>query len=252
MARTAEACGRISSNIIAIAASPRCSSATRSASTTRPSRRQGSVSISSSEYHDFRRLEMSLLGAFQFNNAAIAVTLFLLWLQRDAAAQGARPDRSRDTLRPARRALARPARDHRARSAHRDRRRPHPRRHPAIAGQPAGDPWRATAGFSSTGVSSDKKADEIVGALAPSFDTIICTAAHHKGADAEAHRRRGAARPIREADVHVAATIEDAVRLSQEMAATLNRRVYVAGGLFLAIEYATVAKGDRAEDLKFF
>ena len=35
------------------------------------------------------------------------------------------------------------------------------------------------------GVSGDKKADEIVGALAPSFDTIICTAAHHKGADAE-------------------------------------------------------------------
>ena len=35
------------------------------------------------------------------------------------------------------------------------------------------------------GVSFDKKADEIVGALAPSFDTIICTAAHHKGADAE-------------------------------------------------------------------
>jgi hypothetical protein len=26
----------------------------------------------------------------------------------------------------------------------------------------------------------------------------------------------------------------------------------VAGGLFLAIEYATVAKGDRAQDLKFF
>ena len=32
--------------------------------------------------HDFRSLEMSLLGAFQFNNAAIAVTLFLLWLRR--------------------------------------------------------------------------------------------------------------------------------------------------------------------------
>ena len=42
------------------------------------------------------------------------------------------------------------------------------------------------------GISFDKKADEIVGALAPSFDTIICTAAHHKGADARDHRRRGA------------------------------------------------------------
>ena len=102
-----------------------------------------------------------------------------------------------------------------------------------------------------TGASRDKKADEIVGALAPSFEAIICTAAHHKGADAEAIAA-AARRGNPEADVHVATTIEDAVRLSQKMAATLNRRVYVAGGLFLAIEYATVAKGDRAEDLKFF
>src|SRR5258708_35131082 len=32
-------------------------------------------------YHDYRGLETRLLGAVQFNNAAIAVTLFLLWLQ---------------------------------------------------------------------------------------------------------------------------------------------------------------------------
>ena len=37
--------------------------------------------------YDFRALEISLLGAFQFNNAAIAIALFLLWLQRDAARQ---------------------------------------------------------------------------------------------------------------------------------------------------------------------
>ena len=33
--------------------------------------------------HDFRRVEMSLSGAFQVNNAAIAVALFLLWLRRE-------------------------------------------------------------------------------------------------------------------------------------------------------------------------
>ena len=33
--------------------------------------------------HDFRGLEVSLPGAFQVNNSAIAVTLFLLWLQRE-------------------------------------------------------------------------------------------------------------------------------------------------------------------------
>ena len=100
-----------------------------------------------------------------------------------------------------------------------------------------------------TGASRDKKADEIVGALAPSFDTIICTAAHHKGADAE-RIAAAAARANPAADLHVAASIEDAVRLSQEMAGDAQRRIYVAGGLFLAIEYATVANGDRAEDLE--
>jgi hypothetical protein len=54
------------------------------------------------------------------------------------------------------------------------------------------------------------------------------------------------------ASLHVAASIEEAVRVSQELAKAKRRRIYVAGGLFLAIEYATVAKGDRAEDLKFF
>jgi dihydrofolate synthase/folylpolyglutamate synthase len=43
-----------------------------------------------------------------------------------------------------------------------------------------------------------------------------------------------------------------AVRLSRERAAAQKRRIYVAGGLFLAIEYATVARGGRAEDLDFF
>jgi dihydrofolate synthase/folylpolyglutamate synthase len=101
------------------------------------------------------------------------------------------------------------------------------------------------------GVSFDKKASDIVGALAPSFDTIICAAAHHKGMDAET-----IAAAVRQAnpdaDVHVTASIEDAVDASQKLASSQNRKIYVAGGLFLAVEYAVVAKGERAEDLKFF
>jgi dihydrofolate synthase / folylpolyglutamate synthase len=101
------------------------------------------------------------------------------------------------------------------------------------------------------GVSLDKKAGEIAGALASSFDTIICTAAHHKGADAEAIA--AAVRKANpQADVRIAATIEDAVALSQELAASRNRKIYVAGGLFLAIEYAVVARGGRAQELDFF
>ena len=93
-------------------------------------------------YHDFRRLEVSLPGAFQLNNSAIAVTLFLLWLQREQPRKAPDRDRDCDTRRPARCALARPPRDRQSGPAHRDRRRPHPRRHPAITGKPAGDPRR--------------------------------------------------------------------------------------------------------------
>jgi dihydrofolate synthase/folylpolyglutamate synthase len=102
-----------------------------------------------------------------------------------------------------------------------------------------------------TGASHDKKADEIVGALAPSFDTIICTRAHHKGASAQ-DIAAAAKRANPTADICVSATIGDAVRVARELAKTKQQRIYVAGGLFLAIEYATVAKGGRAEDLKFF
>jgi len=54
------------------------------------------------------------------------------------------------------------------------------------------------------------------------------------------------------AEVLVAATIEDAVRVARELAAARQRKLYVAGGLFLAIEYATAARGGRARDLRFF
>ena len=101
------------------------------------------------------------------------------------------------------------------------------------------------------GVSFDKNADEIVAALAPSFDTVICTSAHHKGADARDHRRRGAESQSG-TNVHIAATVENAVDVSQRLARSQHRKIYVAGGLFLAIEYAVVANGGRAQDLNFF
>ena len=201
-------------------------------------------------HHDFRRLELNLPGAFQFNNSAIAATLFLLWLQRE------RPRKAPDLVETAIRAGLREAR--------------WPGRLEVIGQDPftvidvghtpdgirqslasllaihgAGD-WIVV-----TGASGDKKADEIVGALAPAFDTIICTAAHHKGADPQ-RIAAAAARANPAADIRVAATIDDAVRISQELARAKQRRIYVAGGLFLAIEFTKVAKGGRAEDLKFF
>jgi len=201
-------------------------------------------------YHDYRGLETRLLGTVQFNNAAIAVTLFLLWLQR------AEPRKAPERIEAAIRAGLRDTQ--------------WPGRLEVIAQDPLTvidvghtpdgirqslDSLKAIHGADDwilvTGASGDKKAGEIVGALAPAFDTIIATAAYHKGAkprDIAAAARL--ANPA--ADIHVADTIEDAVRVARELAASRKRRLYVAGGLFLAIEYTTVASGGRAQDLRFF
>jgi dihydrofolate synthase/folylpolyglutamate synthase len=200
--------------------------------------------------YDFRSLEMGLLGAFQFNNAAIAISLFLLWLGR------ARPGETLGRIEAAVRPGLRDAR--------------WPGRLEVIKQDPltvidighTPDAIRQSLASLKTiygregwilvvGSSFDKKTDEIVAALAPSFDTIICTAAHHKGADvatiAAAVRK---ANP--EAEVHIAAVIEDAVDISTALAALRRQKIYVAGGLFLAIEYAVVASGGRARELNFF
>ena len=200
--------------------------------------------------HDFRSLEIGLLGSFQFNNAAIAAALFLLWQGR------ARPDEPLGRIESA------------VRSGLRDTRwsgrleviRQQPLTIVDVGHTPDGirqslaslkaifgaDEWILV-----TGISLDKNATEIVGALAPSFDTIICTAAHHKGMDA-ASIAAAVRQANPEANVQIAASIEDAVEVSQRLAASQGRKIYVAGGLFLGVEYATVANGGRARDLNFF
>jgi dihydrofolate synthase / folylpolyglutamate synthase len=202
------------------------------------------------EYHDFRHIELNLPGAFQFNNATIAVTLFLVWLQREHPRKA--PDRIETAIRAGLRDVHWPGRLEVISQ--------NPLTVIDVGHTPDGirqslasllaihgaDDWILV-----TGVSRDKNADDIIGALAPSFDTIICTAAHHKGADVRAIAA-AAQHANPNAAVHAAASIEEAVRLSQKMTGAQKRRVYVAGGLFLAIEYATIAKGGRAEDLEFF
>jgi dihydrofolate synthase/folylpolyglutamate synthase len=200
--------------------------------------------------YDFRSLEMSMLGAFQFNNAAIAITLFLLWLGHQ------RPGEDAAAIEAA------------VRSGLRDARWPgrleiiqhDPLTIIDVGHTPDGirqslaslktihgtDGWILVVG-----VSRDKKAGEIVALLAPSFDTIVCTAAYHKGADAKtiaAAARKANAK----ATLHIAATIEEAVQVSRTLAQSSGKKIFVAGGLFLAVEYATAAKGERAQALDFF
>jgi dihydrofolate synthase/folylpolyglutamate synthase len=199
---------------------------------------------------ELRSLETSLRGVFQFNNAAIAAALFLLWLER------ARPRGTQGKIEAA------------VRSGLRDIDWPGRleiiQQNPLTAIDVGHTPdgigqslasLRAIHGADDwilvVGISVGKKAGEIVDLLAPSFDTIVCTRAHHKGADAEkiaAAVRRANPR----ANVHIAATIEDAVRVSRSLAQSMHRKIYVAGGLFLAIEYAVATKGGRAQDLVFF
>jgi dihydrofolate synthase / folylpolyglutamate synthase len=200
--------------------------------------------------YEFRSLETGLPGAFQFNNAAIAVTLFLLWLRR------VRPGEDAAAIETAVRNGVRAAR--------------WPGRLEVVSQHPLTviDVGHTPDGIRQSlaslkaihgardwilvvGVSLDKKPEKIVGALAPSFDAILCTAAHHKGADT-AQIAAAARRANPTASVEIAGTIEEAVAISQRRATAESRKIYVAGGLFLAIEYAVVARGGRVEDLRFF
>jgi dihydrofolate synthase/folylpolyglutamate synthase len=196
-----------------------------------------------------RSLDMNLLGAFQFNNAAIAISLFLLWLEDTPSKKtGTKIEAAvrsglRNTRWPGRLEIIRQA----------------PLTIVDVGHTPDGikqalASLKAIYGRENwilvVGVSLDKKAREIVSALAPSFDTILCTAAYHKGMDATsiaaaAHEANPSA------DIEIATTIEDAVSLSRSLAISRNRRIYVAGGLFVSVEYAAVTRGGRARDLNF-
>jgi dihydrofolate synthase/folylpolyglutamate synthase len=200
--------------------------------------------------HEFRSLETSLPGAFQFNNAAIATALFLCWLQRVGPGEDATAIET--AVRGGLRATSWPGRLEIIRQ--------NPLTVIDVGHTPDGirqslaslkvihgaDNWMLVIG-----VSSDKNTEEIVGALAPSFDTILCTAAHHKGADA-AQIAAAARRANPRASVEVAGTIAEAVDISQRRAAAENRKIYVSGGLFLAVEYAFVVRSGDARDLSFF
>jgi dihydrofolate synthase/folylpolyglutamate synthase len=200
--------------------------------------------------HDFRGLEIALPGGFQLNNAAIAATLFMEWTQRT------HPHLPAGRIEAALRNGLREAR--------------WPGRLETIAQDPLTviDVGHTPDGIRQSlaglheihgargwilvaGVSLDKKAAEIASALAPHFGTIICTSAHHKGGDATAlASAMRSANP--DARVEIAAAMEQAFSTSRALAAALNARIYVAGGLFTAIEYAAIARGLDARSLAFF
>jgi dihydrofolate synthase/folylpolyglutamate synthase len=100
------------------------------------------------------------------------------------------------------------------------------------------------------GASIDKEAEEILAALTPGFDTIICAAARHKGRPAaEIAARVLAFQPG--AEVIAAEDIAEARRLALARAGA-NGAIYVAGGLFLATEFKAIHLGRDPARLAFF
>jgi dihydrofolate synthase/folylpolyglutamate synthase len=98
-----------------------------------------------------------------------------------------------------------------------------------------------------TGVSANKDAFGVMKMLAPGFEHILVTAAHHNGKHPDE-----TARLVKElnlgANVSVAADIAQAV----EQARAQDRPIYVAGGLFLAAEFAAAWRGEDPAALRFF
>jgi dihydrofolate synthase / folylpolyglutamate synthase len=99
------------------------------------------------------------------------------------------------------------------------------------------------------GVSHDKDASAIVARLAPTFSTIICAAAHHKGAPV-AHIAAAAQDANPAAEIILAESVADARQLALSKAG--GGAIYVAGGLFLAAEYKAVHLGRDPASLVFF
>ena len=201
-------------------------------------------------HHDVRALYIALPGGFQLNNAAISAALFIDWTERAHPAEpsvrieGALQNGLREARWPGRLETI----------------EQNPLTVIDVGHTPDGI-RQSLAGLHGihgardwilvAGVSFDKKAGEIAGLLAPHFDTIVCTSAHHKGGDAaalaDAMRR---ANP--DAQIEIATTIEQAFNASRTLAASLKRRIYVAGGLFTAIEFAAMARGQDPKQLSFF
>ena len=101
-----------------------------------------------------------------------------------------------------------------------------------------------------TGVSANKAVEEILEILTPLASAVICTRAYHHG---EAVDRIAAVVKSLAGDrpQWIAPTIEEAARLSREIATARQMTVLVAGGLFLAAEFAVAWKGQNPHALTF-
>jgi dihydrofolate synthase/folylpolyglutamate synthase len=102
-----------------------------------------------------------------------------------------------------------------------------------------------------TGVSANKDVRGVLEELVPVADAIVCTRAHHKGSPAATIA--GLCQALRPGlVVHTDDDLGRAVDFARALAARQDAVMFVAGGLFLAIEAGVHLRGGDPRALRFF
>ena len=101
------------------------------------------------------------------------------------------------------------------------------------------------------GASQDKRAEEIVALLAPHFGVIVCASALHKGRPAD-EIAAAAFNANPRALIFESRSMREAHALAVGHARARGGAAYVAGGLFLAVEFKAVHEGRDPAQLAFF
>ena len=99
-----------------------------------------------------------------------------------------------------------------------------------------------------TGVSSNKKVQEILEVLVPEFDFILCTQAEKNGYPAEDLLEIAQSISPRKF-FRSFSSIDEALPMAIDLALGHDRGIYVAGGMFLASEFAMLLKSQAAAHL---
>jgi dihydrofolate synthase / folylpolyglutamate synthase len=122
-----------------------------------------------------------------------------------------------------------------------------------------------------TGVSSDKDATGILQLLIQRFDQFICTQAHHKGAEAVSivnqlkalsvasgrklslcELQTSIADAVKAVRVHAKQNVDSTTGVNVTSKPSKKLAIFVAGGLFLATEFAEAWQGRDPRALQFF
>jgi|HubBroStandDraft_3_1064219.scaffolds.fasta_scaffold04477_2 dihydrofolate synthase/folylpolyglutamate synthase len=195
-------------------------------------------------------VEIGLVGRHQAENAAVAILLVREWLARHRP--GIAPGELERAVRRGLAGVRWPARFQRIGRA------PevfadvgHTPGAMARLAETAGAVLRGRRIVLVTGVSYDKRVEQVVTPLLPLADHVICTRAYHKGSPAatiaEIVRRHRPQLPL-----EIEPRIEGAVERAITLARGHDMSVLIAGGLFLAIEAAQALRGKEPRDLRFF